>query len=180
MTSSSSTSAICAESCPRMSITTNALERICRSTRIVRTHARSCHARSERWSPSLKSVACIVATNASPPDSSQIPADQLLLGGPYALVCGSMNQTVFDRDQAELLAGLTAARLISVHRSDMTLVADRNPDQIEFSVATAGGASPKRSRTRSSTRFFNSTNSIFDIFHEIRTYRFADQLARAW
>jgi hypothetical protein len=57
------------------------------------------------FSPSLKSVVCIAATSASPPDSSQIPADQWLLGGRYALVCGSMNQTVFDRDQAELLGG---------------------------------------------------------------------------
>lgn len=102
----------------RMSITINALERICRSTRIVRIYARSCHARSERWLPSLKSVACIDATNASPPDSSQTPADRWLLGGPYALVCGSMNQTVFDRAQAELLVGLIAARLTSVNRSD--------------------------------------------------------------
>ena len=53
-----------------------------------------------------------------------------------------MNQTVFDRDQAELLVGLIAALLISVHRSDMTLVADRNPDHMEFSVATAGNQQP--------------------------------------
>src|SRR5260370_19872200 len=134
-----------------MSTITKALERICRSTRIAPTPVRSCHARSERWSPSLKSVACIVATNASPLDSSQIPADQWLLGGPYALVCGSMNQTVFDRVQAELLVGLIAARLISVHRSDMTLVTDRKPDQMEFSVATTPSLRTPHGLTASST-----------------------------
>ena len=32
-------------------------------------------------SPSLRSVACVIATNASPPDSFRIPAHQLLRGG---------------------------------------------------------------------------------------------------
>ena len=39
------------------------------------------HAASEESSPSRKSVACIIATNASPPDSSRIPAHQSLRGG---------------------------------------------------------------------------------------------------
>jgi transposase InsO family protein len=64
-----STSAICGASCPRTSTTTNAPARIFRSTRIAPTHARSCRAGSERWSQSHKSAACIIATNASPPDS---------------------------------------------------------------------------------------------------------------
>ena len=36
--------------------------------------------------PSLRSAACIIATNASPPDSSPIPAHQSLRGGRYAVV----------------------------------------------------------------------------------------------
>ena len=59
---------------------------IFRSTRIAPTHVRSCRAGSERWSKSRKSVPCIIATNASPPDSSQIPAHQSLCGGRYAVV----------------------------------------------------------------------------------------------
>jgi len=41
-----------------------------------------------------------------------------------------MNRRVFDRDQAELLGGLIAARLISVHQFDLILATDRNPDQM--------------------------------------------------
>ncbi len=47
-----------------------------------------------------------------------------------------MNRRVFDRDQAEILVGLIAARLISVHQFYMALVADRNPDQMKFPVGT--------------------------------------------
>ena len=39
------------------------------SPRIAPTHARLCHAESERSSPYRKSAACIIATNVSPPDS---------------------------------------------------------------------------------------------------------------
>jgi len=46
--------------------------RIFRSTRIAPTHARSCRAGLVRWSKSRKSAACIIATNASPPDSPAI------------------------------------------------------------------------------------------------------------
>ncbi len=48
------------------------------STRIAPTHARLCHARSERWSLYRKSAACIIATNVSPPDSYRISAHQWL------------------------------------------------------------------------------------------------------
>src|SRR5260370_35503299 len=48
------------------------------STRIAPTHARLCHARSERWSLYRKSAACIIGTNVPPPDSYRIPALQWL------------------------------------------------------------------------------------------------------
>jgi putative transposase len=79
----SSTNAICVTSCPRTPTITKPPGRIFRSTRIAPTPARSCHARSERWSPSRKSAACIIATNVSPPDSYRIPAHQWLRRGRY-------------------------------------------------------------------------------------------------
>jgi len=51
------------------------------STRIVRTHDRSCHAGSERWSPSIRSAACIIATSASPPNSFPDSTNQCVRGG---------------------------------------------------------------------------------------------------
>jgi hypothetical protein len=58
---------------------------ISRSTRIVPTPARSCHAGSERWSPSCRSAACINVTNVSPPDSYPIPAQSSLCLGQSAV-----------------------------------------------------------------------------------------------
>jgi hypothetical protein len=48
------------------------------------TLAPSCRAGSEESSPFHKSMACIIATNVSPPDSSLLSADQRLCRGRYA------------------------------------------------------------------------------------------------
>jgi transposase InsO family protein len=64
-----STSAICAAPCLRTSTTTIERAPIFRSIRIAPFLARSSHPGSEE-SPYRKSVACIIATNAWPPDSS--------------------------------------------------------------------------------------------------------------
>jgi hypothetical protein len=61
--------AICAASCPRISTITKAPVPIFHSIRIAPILARSCHPGSEEYSPSRKSVACITATNVSPPNS---------------------------------------------------------------------------------------------------------------
>src|SRR5271166_3768856 len=57
-----------------------------RSTRTAPTHAPSCRAGSERWSKSHNSAACIIATNASPPDSQPLVANGLMRAGPARVI----------------------------------------------------------------------------------------------
>ena len=66
--------------------TTNTPARIFRSTRIAPTLGRFSIAALEESSPFQKSVACIIATNVSPPDSSRTPAHQSLRGLPHNVV----------------------------------------------------------------------------------------------
>ena len=47
--------------------------RIFHSTRIAQTHAGSCHPGADESSPSRKSMACITATNVSPPEQYHFP-----------------------------------------------------------------------------------------------------------
>src|SRR5258708_24942225 len=56
-----------------MSTTTAGPAPISHSTRIVQTHARSCHPGADESSPSRKSMACITATSVSPPDRYHFP-----------------------------------------------------------------------------------------------------------
>jgi hypothetical protein len=81
--------AIATDANPRTSTITNAAALIFCSTKIARIRDRSCHSGSEESSPSQKSVACIIATNASQPDSSLIPAHQSLRGGASLSVQGN-------------------------------------------------------------------------------------------
>src|ERR1700686_376369 len=60
-----------AASSQHMSTTTTERALIFHSTRISRSLAQSCHPGSEESSPFRKSVACITATNVSPPDRFQ-------------------------------------------------------------------------------------------------------------
>jgi hypothetical protein len=55
------------------STTTTGPAPISHSTRIAQTHARSCHPGADESSPSRKSMACITATNVSPPDRCHFP-----------------------------------------------------------------------------------------------------------
>jgi hypothetical protein len=110
---------------------------IFRSTRIAPTPAGSCHAGSERWSPSRKSAACIIATNVSPLDSYRIP----LTNGCVALVRGRLTISVSKlsgcRSGADRFDIQIAARLASSNQLDSNSRSAQIPVQIRFLVGTA-------------------------------------------
>jgi hypothetical protein len=82
-------------------------------------------------------VACIIATNASPPDSSRISAHQWLRGGRYTGRLKISASEFFDLDQ-ELVAIWFRSQLVSLHRvnSISILAAAQMPAQMEFPVGT--------------------------------------------
>jgi hypothetical protein len=74
-------SVICAASCLHTSTTTIERAPIFRSTRIARSLALFSHPGSEEWLQYRKSVACIIATNVSPPDAQPLFANGLMRAG---------------------------------------------------------------------------------------------------
>jgi hypothetical protein len=99
----SSTNATCAASCLPTSTTTIERAPTFRSTRIAQNHVPSRRAGSERWSRSRKSAACIIATNASPPDSQPLFANGLMRAGPARSSHDFCIGKFFDLDQANQL-----------------------------------------------------------------------------
>jgi hypothetical protein len=88
-----------------------------------------------------KSVVCITATNASPPDSSLTPAQQSVRGGRHTVVSGSIYRRLCDLDQGPT-ALMFRVQHASPHRftSISILASARIPAHMEFSVGTGLGA----------------------------------------
>ncbi len=119
ITSSSLTNAICAACSPRTSTTTTEPERIYHLARIAQTRARSGHRGSDESSPFRMSAAFIIATNASPLDSSQLLADRWLPCSRLRCHLGiTVAEVVRPRFRADRFEVQIAARFTSAHQFD--------------------------------------------------------------
>ncbi len=108
------------------------------STRIAPTHARLCHARSERWSLYRKSAACIIATNVSPPDSYRISAHNGCVTSVRRRLTISVSELSGSRPGADRFDIQIAARFASSNQFDSNSRSPQIPVQIRFLVEIGG------------------------------------------
>jgi len=145
-------SVICAVSCLHRSTTTIERAPIFRSTRIARSLALFSHPGSEEWLQYHKSVACIIATNVSPPDAQPLFANGLMRAGlarvvscfPYRWVLRSSIRS--DHSIFQITARFTS-RAIRAQRSLLRKLRSRR----NFWHGQASGVKGKRAAAATGT-----------------------------
>jgi hypothetical protein len=130
-------------------------EHISRSTSIAPTHARLCHAESERSPPSRKSTACIIGTNVSP---HEIRGSSISIMQPNICVSGR-NPNFPSPHQPPY-----CSNSVRPYRTRSSLAADHPYRQRFVPVHSAGSPSPRPSDAAAHLRLLRVPGPAVDLW----------------